>query len=184
MPNASAPELLSPAGSWEKMEYAVRYGADAVYLGTSELTMRGATENFTAETLPEAVRYCHERGVKVYLTTNTLPRNEEAARLEELLESAAHAGVDALIAADLCVLMQARRQIPQVDVHISTQAGVVNYRTAEELHRLGAKRVILARELTLEEIRELRRRTSPELEIEAFVHGAMCISFSLSLIHI
>lgn len=178
MPNVPTMELLSPAGSWEKMEYSVRYGADAVYLGTDSLTMRGATENFTEETLPQAVRYCHERGVKVYLTANTFPRNDEAARLEETLDSAAAAGVDAIIAADLCVLMEARRRIPQMDIHISTQAGVVNYRTAEELFRLGAKRVILARELTLEEIRELRQKTSPGLEIEVFVHGAMCISFS------
>lgn len=175
---STLPELLSPAGSWEKMEYAVRYGADAVYLGTDALTMRGATENFTEETLPQAVRYCHQRGVKVYLTANTLPRNHEADRLEEVLDFAAAAGVDALIAADLCVLMQARRQVPQLPIHISTQAGVVNYRTATELWCLGARRVILARELTLGEIAELRKKTPPELEIEVFVHGAMCISFS------
>ncbi len=172
------PELLCPAGDRERLEAAVRYGADAVYLGGQMFGMRAAPANFDEAGLRSAVQYAHAKGVRVYLTCNTLPTNAQAAQLPEFLEMARDAGVDALIVADIGILMLAKRLVAGVPVHISTQAGVVNYLTAEELYRLGAARVVLARELSLEDIRYIRAHTSPGLELEAFVHGAMCMSFS------
>lgn len=172
------PEVLAPAGDFERLETAVRYGADAVYLGGKAFGMRAASANFGPEDLKRAVAHCHKHGVKLYLTCNTLPRNHELKQLPEFFQVSREAGVDALIVADIGILMEAKRLVPEIDIHISTQAGVVNYLTANELYRLGAKRVVLARELSLEEIREIRQNTPPELEIECFVHGAMCVSFS------
>jgi putative protease len=172
------PEILSPAGDMERLENAVLYGADAVYLGGTAFGMRAACANFDREGLRSAVEYAHERNVRVYLTCNTLPSNEELEQLPDFLRMARDAGVDALIVADIGILMLAKRLVPELELHISTQAGVVNYLTAIELHRLGAKRVVLARELSLEEIRCIREHTPADLEIEVFVHGAMCMSFS------
>ena len=172
------PEVLAPVGDFERLEAAVEFGADAVYLGGKSLGMRSAPANFDAEELARATAFAHSRGVKVYLTCNTIPLNREMDQVEPFLLDARDAGVDAVIVADLGVLMLARRVVPQMPIHISTQAGVVNYATATELYRLGASRVVLARELSLEDIRELRARTPKELEIECFVHGAMCVSFS------
>lgn len=172
------PEVLAPAGDFERLQAAVRYGADAVYLGGRAFGMRAASRNFDETELAQAVAHCHERGVRIYLTCNTLPRGEEVDQLPAFIAAAAEAGVDALIVADLGVLMLARRVAPGLAVHVSTQAGVVNHLTANELHRLGASRVILARELSLKEVAQIRRNTSPELEIEVFAHGAMCVSFS------
>ena len=131
------PELLSPAGDRECLEAAIRYGADAVYLGGTQFGMRAASANFDADGLKAACTYAHERGTRVYLTCNTLPTNEEAEQLPEFLRMAQEAGVDALIVADVGILMLARRVVPALPVHISTQAGVVNYLTATELFRLG-----------------------------------------------
>lgn len=170
-------ELLAPAGDRECLESAVRYGADAVYLGGDLFGMR-ASAAFTPETLTEAVAYAHAAGVQVYLTCNTLPTNEEAVRLPEFLREAQKSGVDALIVADVGILMTARREVPNLPIHISTQAGVVNFLTATELFHLGASRVVLARELSLEDVKYLRDHTPPALELEAFIHGAMCMSFS------
>lgn len=178
MPEKMIPELLAPAGDRERLEAAVRYGADAVYLGGTMFGMRAAPQNFNREELREAVRYCHKYGVLVYLTCNTLPMVEETNALPGFIQDAAWAGVDALIVADLGVMMLAKRIAPEIDIHISTQAGVVNHLTATELYNLGAKRVVLARELSLDQIRAIRDKTPPELEIEAFAHGAMCVSFS------
>ncbi|MDR2932440.1 MAG: U32 family peptidase [Oscillospiraceae bacterium] len=172
------PELLSPAGDQERLEAAVLYGADAVYLGGKMFGMRASPQNFDPEALAEAVRFCHERDVNVYLTCNTLPTNADIDRLPEFFNMAKKSCVDALIVADIGVLMAARRACPDMDIHISTQAGVVNYLAANELHALGANRVVLARELSLEDIALIREKTPPSLEIEAFVHGAMCMSFS------
>ncbi|MBS4784489.1 MAG: U32 family peptidase [Clostridiales bacterium] len=172
------PEVLAPAGDYERLIAAIKYGADAVYLGGTSFGMRASAGNFDDEQLRRGVAYAHEHGVRVYLTCNILPTNEEADRIEEFLLYAAEVGVDALIVADVGILMLARRVVPQIDIHISTQTGVVNYLTANELYRLGVKRVVLARELSLETIREIRRRTPADLEIECFVHGAMCMSFS------
>ena len=172
------PELLAPAGDMERLKMAVLYGADAVYLAGTDFGMRAFAGNFTPEELPQAVAYAHARGVRVHCTINTMPRNEEIARLPEHLERLNDAGVDALIAADLGTFTLAGRYAPRCRRHVSTQASVCNYETARAWHDLGASRVILARELSLEEIRTIRDRTPPDLELEAFVHGAMCVSYS------
>lgn len=172
------PEILSPVGDQERLEAAIRYGADAVYLGGTSFGMRTACPNFDPGGLKAAVDYAHAHDVRVYLTCNTLPTNEEVAEIENFLLMARDAGVDALIVADVGILMVAKRVVPEIEIHISTQAGIVNYLTANELYKLGAKRVVLARELSLEQIRCIREHTPPELEIEVFVHGAMCMSFS------
>lgn len=172
------PELLAPAGDLERLRYAVNYGADAVYCGLPEFGMRSAPANFTTEQLAEGVIYAHARGRKVYLTMNTLPTNEEADRLPEAIRAAAAAGVDAFIVADLGVLDACKTYAPQIDVHLSTQVGITNYAAATAAYKMGAKRVVLARELSLQDIAIIRDKTPPELELEAFVHGAMCVSVS------
>lgn len=171
-------EILSPAGDMERLLAAVNYGADAVYLAGKEFGMRASPANFDMESLKKAAEICHEKSKKIYLTCNTLPRNDEIKRIPEFLKQAAEAGVDAFIVADLGVLDTAKRVAPNVDVHISTQTGVVNYETARSLYNMGASRVVLARELSLEEIATIRAKTNPNLEIETFVHGAMCMSYS------
>ena len=172
------PELLAPAGDAERLRYAINYGADAVYCGLPEFGMRSAPANFTPEQLTESVIYAHARGRKVYLTMNTLPTNEEADRLPEAIKEAAKAGVDAFIVADLGVLDACKTFAPDIDVHLSTQTGITNWAAARAAYKMGAKRVVLAREMTLQDIAILRDKTPPELEIEAFVHGAMCMSVS------
>ena len=172
------PELLAPAGDMERLKMAVLYGADAVYLAGTDFGMRAFAGNFTPEELPQAVAYAHEHGVRVHCTVNTMPRNEEIARLPEHLERLNDAGVDALIAADLGTFTLAGRYAPRCQRHVSTQASVCNYETARAWYDLGASRVILARELSLEEIRTIRDKTPRPLELEAFVHGAMCVSYS------
>ena len=171
-------ELLSPAGDMERLRMAVAYGADAVYLAGSDFGMRAFAGNFTPDQLREAVAFCHARDVKVHVTCNTMPRNDEVSRLPAWLELIADAGVDAVILADLGVFALAGRHAPGLKRHVSTQAGVTNYEVARAWHDLGADRVILARELSLEEVAVLRAKTPKELEIEAFVHGAMCVSYS------
>jgi putative protease len=172
------PELLSPAGDLERLRYAICYGADAVYCGLTEFGMRSASANFTPEQLAEGVIFAHARGRKVYLTMNTLPTNEEADRLPEAIRAAAKAGIDAFIVADLGVLDACKTYAPQIEVHLSTQTGITNYAAATAAYKMGAKRVVLARELSLQDIAIIRDKTPPELEIEAFVHGAMCMSVS------
>ena len=172
------PELLAPAGDMERLKMAVLYGADAVYLAGESFGMRSFAGNFSREELPRAVRFAHEHGVRVHVTINTMPRNREADSLPAWLEVLDGAGVDALIVADMGAFALAGRYAPRCDRHISTQASVSNYQTALAWHELGARRVILARELSLEEIREIRARTPRTLELEAFVHGAMCVSYS------
>ena len=172
------PELLAPAGDMERLKMAVLYGADAVYLAGTSYGMRAFAGNFSDEELPQAVAFAHSHGVRVHCTINTMPRNDEAARLPEHLERLADAGVDALIVADLGAFTMAGKYAPRCERHISTQASICNYETARAWHDLGANRVILARELSLEEIRTIRDKTPADLEIEAFVHGAMCVSYS------
>lgn len=174
-------ELLSPAGNPEKMRAALLYGADAVYLAGKRFGMRAAADNFTLDELDEALEHAHSLGKKIYLTLNTLPREDELLTLDEFiaeLSRLGHGGLDGVIVADLGVFASAKRLIPDVPVHISTQAGVVNSETAKMFYNMGATRVVLAREISLEEIRRLRENIPPELEIEAFVHGSMCVSFS------
>ena len=171
-------ELLAPAGDMERLEMAVAYGADAVYLAGTAFGRRSFAGNFTPEELKRAVDLCHKKGVRVHVTCNTMPRNDEVARLPEWLTYLDQVGVDAVILADVGVMALAGKYAPHVQRHISTQASIVNYETARAWHDLGADRVILARELSLDEIREIRAKTPPELELEAFAHGAMCVSYS------
>ena len=178
MSEIKKPELLCPAGDMERLKMAVAYGADAVYLAGTSFGMRSFAGNFPDDQLPAAVEYAHARGVRVHCTVNTMPRNDEAARLPAHLELLQSAGVDALIAADLGVFTLAGKYAPRCQRHISTQASVSNYECARAWYELGAQRVILARELSLDEIREIRAKTPPELELECFVHGAMCVSYS------
>ena len=172
------PELLVPAGDPEKLRLAVLYGADAVYLAGTTFGMRSFSGNFSDEQLPEAVRFAHSHGVRVHCTINTMPRNDEIARLPAHLELLNDAGVDAVIAADLGAFALAGKYAPRCRRHVSTQASVCNYECATAWYDQGASRVILARELSLEEIREIRAKTPPLLELETFVHGAMCVSYS------
>ncbi|MBR1659363.1 MAG: U32 family peptidase [Oscillospiraceae bacterium] len=172
------PELLSPAGDLERLEMALHYGADAVYLAGKRFGLRAAAGNFDPAQLREAVAMSHAAGAKVYVTVNTLPHEGTYDELPAFLSGCAAAGADAFIVADLGVMALAKRCAPGVPMHVSTQFGVVNAEAARLLYELGAKRVVLARELSLEAIRLLRERTPPELEIECFVHGAMCVSFS------
>ena len=172
------PELLAPAGDMERLHMAVLYGADAVYLAGTAFGMRSFAGNFSDAELPQAVRFAHDHGVRVHCTVNTMPRNDEAAQLPHHLELLNDAGVDALICADLGVFTLAGKYAPRCQRHVSTQASVSNYECARAWYNLGASRVILARELSLEEIREIRAKTPEALELEAFVHGAMCVSYS------
>ena len=172
------PELLSPAGDAECLSSAVRFGADAVFLAGKQFGMRTASANFSDDELINACDFAHKNNVKVHLTCNTLPRCDEAEALPRFLETAQSAGVDAFIIADIGVMELAKKHAPDVALHVSTQAGVTNHLTATALYNLGASRVVLARELSLDEISTLRSKTPKELEIETFVHGAMCVSFS------
>ncbi len=171
-------ELLSPAGNAEKMEAAIRYGADAVYLAGKRFGMRAASDNFTPEELGWAVQYCHERGVKLYVTVNVMPHTEEYAALDDYLLYLAQIGVDAVIVSDIGVVMRLREICPNLEIHISTQSSVVSAQACKAWYQLGAKRIVLARELTLSDIRNIRQNIPEELELEAFVHGAMCIAYS------
>ena len=172
------PELLAPAGDMEKLQMAVAYGADAVYLAGTSFGMRSFAGNFTPEELPRAVALAHEHGVRVHATVNTMPRNEEVAQLPAYLEQLQDAGVDALILADLGAFTLAGKYAPRCERHISTQQSIANYVCAQSWFDLGAKRVVLARELSLPEILGIREQVSPELELETFCHGAMCVSYS------
>ena len=172
------PELLSPAGDWEKLRMAVLYGADAVYLAGTSFGMRSFAGNFSDEELPRAVRFAHEHGVKVHATVNTMPRWDEAEQLPAHLEKLDAAGVDALILADLGAFTLAGKYAPRCQRHISTQQSVANHVCAQAWYDLGATRVVLAREVSLAEIAAIRQRVSPQLELEAFCHGAMCVSYS------
>ena len=172
------PELLSPAGDLERLRMALLYGADAVYLAGRRFGMRSSTVSFSDEDLRTAVTLAHEKNVRIYVTVNTLPREGELSALPEYLEFLQDAGADALIIADLGVLELAKRYAPKLGKHVSTQLGVINSATACALYELGADTVVLARETPLEDIRRIRANTPKELRLEAFVHGAMCVSFS------
>ena len=172
------PELLAPAGDMEKLNMAVRYGADAVYLAGTSFGMRSFAGNFSPEELPAAVQLAHEHGVKVHVTVNTMARGDELERLPAHLELLNGCGVDALIVADLGAFRLAQKYAPRCELHVSTQVSVANHASAAAWHELGAKRVVLARELSLEEIAAIRAKTPSSLELEVFAHGAMCVSYS------
>ena len=171
-------ELLSPAGDMDRLKMSVLYGADAVYLAGTDFGMRSFAGNFTPEELPKAVQFAHDHGVKVHVTVNTMPRNNEIISLPAYLEQLDDAKVDALIVADMGAFTLAGKYAPHCQRHISTQQSIANYECARAWYDLGAQRVVLARELNLEEIREIRAKTPKELEIETFGHGAMCVSYS------
>lgn len=173
------PELLCPAGDAERLQAALDYGADAVYLGRDQFSMRAAASHFqTPQQLADTVKLTHQYGKRLYLTCNTLPRDAEIAAYPQFLEEAVQAGVDALILADLGLLMLTRRLAPELELHMSTQTGLVNAAACRALYDLGVKRAVLARELSLEEIAQIREKIPDDMELEVFVHGAMCMSFS------
>jgi len=172
------PELLAPAGDYQKLIYAVEYGADAVYIGGEEFSLRTASANFSLDEIDKAVRYAHSKGVRVYVACNSVPRNDECERFIEYVKMLEKIGVDAVIVSDLGFLALTREHAPNMAIHISTQANTLNYETCKMWHKLGAKRVVLAREVTMDEITEIRQNIPDSLELETFVHGAMCMSHS------
>ena len=171
-------ELLSPAGDMERLKMSVLYGADSVYLAGTDFGMRSFAGNFTPEEMPVAVKFAHDHGVKVHVTVNTMPRNNEICDLPAYLQQLDDAGVDALIVADMGAFTLAKKYAPHCQLHVSTQQSIANYECASAWYDLGASRVVLARELSLGEIAEIRQKTPKELEIETFGHGAMCVSYS------
>lgn len=171
-------ELLSPAGSLEKLKAAISYGADAVYLGGSKLNLRAFADNFSEEELKEAILYAHERGKKVYVTLNVFPHNEDIEGLSDYLMSLYNMEVDAIIVSDPGIIMLAREVAPELEIHLSTQSNNVNYLSCLFWHKMGVKRIVLARELSLKEIKEIREKLPETCELEAFVHGSMCVSYS------
>ena len=178
LPTRKKPEVLSPAGNLRGLKTAVDYGADAVYCGGKAFGMRSAPKNLSLEDFEEGSRYAHERGARVYVTCNVLPRNNEITAIERYIEDLRTTGVDALIVTDIGVMMLAHRIAPELELHVSTQAGVTNYLAANALHDLGARRVVLAREMDLQAVRDIRANIPDDLDIETFVHGSMCMAFS------
>ncbi|MCU9995879.1 U32 family peptidase [Mobiluncus mulieris] len=174
----SIPEVLAPAGNLAVLKAAVDFGADAVYCGGKAFGMRSGPKNFTLDDFATALDYAHARGARVYATVNIVPNNEEIEAMNRYMGELAEVGIDALIISDIGVMLAARRIAPRTELHVSTQAGVMNYQTANALYDLGASRVVLAREMTLAQIHELRAKTPADLQIEAFVHGSMCMAFS------
>lgn len=172
------PELLIPAGSLEVLKTAVRYGADAVYIGGEQFGLRAKARNFSKEDMIAGVEFAHQHGVKVHVTVNILAHNEDLAGVEAYLQELKEVKPDALIIADPAIFMMARRIVPEIDIHVSTQANNTNYGTYQFWYELGAKRVVSARELSLKEIKEIREHIPSDMEIESFIHGAMCISYS------
>lgn len=172
------PEILAPAGNLEKLRMAFIYGADAVYIGGEKYGLRAAAGNFSMEEIKEGAEYAHALGKRLYITVNIIPHNEDLEGLPEYLKELGAAGADALIVSDPSIIMTAREVLPEMELHLSTQASNTNYKSAEFWHRLGIKRIVLARELSFGEIRETIERSPKTLEYEVFVHGAMCMSYS------
>lgn len=172
------PELLAPAGNLEKLKTAINFGADAVYLGGSKLNLRAFADNFTDEELREGVEYAHSRGKKVFVTINVFPHNEDLIGLEEYLKYLYNLNVDAIIVSDPGIIMTAREVVPDLEIHLSTQANNVNWKSAIFWHKQGVKRIVLARELSLEEIKGIKRNIPESCELEAFIHGSMCMAYS------
>ena len=171
-------ELLAPAGSLAKLKYALVYGADAVYIGGEEFSLRVAAKNFTADEIKEGIDFAHNLGKKVYITANIIPHNDDIKKFPEFVREVDALGADAIIISDPGMFALAKKCAPRLDLHISTQANNTNFESAKFWHSQGAKRVILAREMSFDEIREIRENTPSDLELECFVHGAMCISYS------
>lgn len=171
-------ELLAPAGSLEKLKMAVVYGADAVYIGGEEFGLRANAENFSNAEMLEGIEFAHARGKRVYLTMNIIPHNDDLERMPQYIESISGIGIDAIILSDPGVFSIVKERLPGVEIHLSTQANNTNWRSAAFWHAQGVKRVILARELSLDEVHEIRDNTPESLQLEIFIHGAMCISYS------
>ena len=171
-------ELLAPAGNLYKLKIALKYGADAVYIGGESFSLRTAADNFTSKEMREGIEYAHSMGKKVYITANIIPHNRDLAEMERYFKEIAQMGADAVIVSDLGAFNICKRVAPGLEIHISTQANNTNYATVQSWYNLGAKRVVLAREMTLPEVREIRDNISADCELEAFVHGAMCVSYS------
>ncbi len=178
MKNKIKPELLAPAGDLEKLKIAILYGADAVYIGGEAYSLRAKAKNFTKETMAEGIRFAHEHGAKVYVTANIFAHNADFDGMAEYFQEIQELGADAVLISDLGVFAVAREAAPDLEIHVSTQANNTNYQSAKMWYRLGAKRVVVARELSLQEIREMREKIPEDMEMEAFIHGAMCISYS------
>lgn len=172
------PEILAPAGNLEKLKMSVEYGADAVYFAGSQLGLRAGAQNFDREDLKEAIDYCHRHGVKAYITVNIIAHDKHFEGIEEYIQFLESIHVDAIIVSDPGVLLQVKQHAPNAEIHLSTQANTTNYQTANFWHEVGADRIVLARELTLEEIKSVIQHKKDTLKIESFVHGAMCISYS------
>ena len=171
-------ELLAPAGDLERLKVAVIYGADAVYLGGQIFGLRAAAKNFTMEDIKEGIAFAHKHGVKVFVTANIIPHNDDLTELPKYLKKISELGVDAVIVSDPGTFDIVKETIPDMEIHISTQANNTNYSTVNFWHKLGAKRVVLARELSFSEIKEIRSNIPDDVDLEAFVHGAMCMSYS------
>ena len=171
------PELLAPGGSLMKLKTAIDFGADAVYIGGDAFSLRVAAENFSVEDMYEGIRYAHDRGKKVYLTSNIIAHNRDIEKFRSFIEEIRPMGFDAVLIADLGLFGMIREIAPEIPVHISTQANNTNYKTVEMWHKMGAERVVLGREMSFNEIAEIQSKV-PDVELEAFVHGAMCISYS------
>ena len=171
-------ELLAPAGNLYKLKIALKYGADAVYIGGEAFSLRVAADNFTPEEMKEGIEYAHSMGKKVYVTANIIPHNRDLNRMREYFTEIYAMGADAVIISDLGAFDICRKTVPDLEIHISTQANNTNYQTVNAWHNMGAKRVVLAREMTLEEVREIRDNVPADCELEAFMHGAMCVSYS------
>lgn len=172
------PELLAPGGSLEKLKTAIDYGADAVYIGGEAFSLRVAAENFSKEDMQEGIKYAHDRGKKVYLTANILPHNDDIEEFESFVKEIRPMGFDAVLIADLGLFDMMQSLAPEIPIHVSTQANNINYRSAIKWHKMGAKRVVLAREMSFKEIAQFQEKIPEDLELEAFIHGAMCISYS------
>ncbi len=172
------PELLAPAGNLDKLKIAIEYGADAVYIGGEEFSLRVAADNFTMEEIRQGVEFAHQRGKRVYLTANIIPHNKDVEEYKDFIVEAEKTGIDAVIISDLGLFSLTRQLCPSLEIHVSTQANNVNYESAKMWHSLGAKRVVVAREMSFKEIGEIRENTPLDLELEAFIHGAMCVSYS------
>ena len=172
------PELLAPAGNLEKLKTAINFGADAVYLGGNKLNLRAFADNFTDEELKQGIEFAHSKGKKVYVTVNILPRNEDLIELKDYLIDLKNIGADAILVADPGIIATAKEVVPDLELHLSTQASCINYKSALFWHNIGVKRVVMAREMSLKEFKELREKLPKECEIEAFVHGSMCMAYS------
>lgn len=176
--NVNKPELLAPAGDLEKLKIAVLYGADAVYIGGEAYGLRAKAKNFDKNSMLEGIKFAHKHGVKVYVTANIYAHNNDFIGMSDYFKEVEQCGADAILISDLGVFSVAKETVSNIDLHISTQANNTNYMSANMWYKLGAKRIVVARELSLKEIKEIREKIPPDMEIEAFVHGAMCISYS------